>query len=81
MVGLALWATVSDEVDDRLKAGVSRLAPLDWKSGEALWLIDVIAPFGGVERMVEDLFNGVLAGKSLRYWGVDEQGRRILKVG
>jgi cytolysin-activating lysine-acyltransferase len=76
VVGLALWASVSDEVDDRLKAGVSRLAPLDWKSGETLWLIDLVAPFGGAERMLKDLAEGALAGKNVRYWGVDEQGRR-----
>lgn len=78
-VGLALWASVSDEVNDRLAAGVSRLAPLDWKSGETQWLIDLVAPYGGAERMLEDLTKTVLAGKTVKYWGVDERGRRVVR--
>ena len=49
VVGLALWATVSDAVDARIteqiKAGVFpvRLGPDDWASGETVWLLDVVA--------------------------------------
>ncbi len=48
--GLAIWASVSDEVDakirEQIKAGVFpvRLKPDDWASGEINWLLDVIAP-------------------------------------
>lgn len=48
--GIAIWATVSDEVDakiaEQVKAGVFpiRLNNDDWTSGETLWLLDVIAP-------------------------------------
>lgn len=50
LAGIAIWATVSDEVDvkirDQIRAGVFpvRLAPKDWTSGEKLWLLDVVAP-------------------------------------
>jgi RTX toxin acyltransferase family len=27
----------------------------DWKSGDRLWVVEVIAPFGGAEAMVQDL--------------------------
>jgi cytolysin-activating lysine-acyltransferase len=27
----------------------------DWKSGDRLWVVEVIAPFGGAEEMVKDL--------------------------
>jgi cytolysin-activating lysine-acyltransferase len=49
VVGIALWATVSDAVDARIteqiKAGVFpvRLGPDDWTSGETVWLLDVVA--------------------------------------
>ena len=49
VVGVALWATVSDEVDakinEQIRAGVFpvRLGPDDWTSGETVWLLDVIA--------------------------------------
>lgn len=49
VVGIALWATVSDAVDARIaeqiKANVFpvRLAPEDWTSGDTVWLLDLIA--------------------------------------
>ncbi len=48
--GVAIWASVSDEVDARIteqiKAGTFpiRLKPEDWTSGTNHWLLDVIAP-------------------------------------
>lgn len=50
IAGLAIWASVSDEVDakirEQIKAGVFplRLKPEDWNSGKTNWLFDVIAP-------------------------------------
>jgi cytolysin-activating lysine-acyltransferase len=48
--GIAIWASVSDEVDakirEQIKGGAfpTRLAPEDWSSGDTLWLLDLIAP-------------------------------------
>ena len=48
--GIAIWASVSDEVDakirEQIKGGAfpTRLGPDDWTSGETLWLLDLIAP-------------------------------------
>ena len=50
IAGVAIWASVSDEADARLreqiKAGVwpLRLKAEDWNSGDNNWLLDVIAP-------------------------------------
>lgn len=43
-VALALWASVSEEVDKELLAGRMRLKPTEWKSGDRLWLMELIAP-------------------------------------
>lgn len=43
-VAVALWASVSEEVDKELIAGRMRLKPAEWKSGDRLWLIELIAP-------------------------------------
>ena len=49
IAGIAIYATVSPEVDAKIaeqtKAGVFplRLAPEDWTSGDLPWLLDVIA--------------------------------------
>ena len=50
LAGIALWATVSEEVNtkiqEQIKAGVFpiRLKPEDFTSGEITWLLDLIAP-------------------------------------
>ncbi|HMP55425.1 MAG TPA: toxin-activating lysine-acyltransferase [Novosphingobium sp.] len=48
--GFAIWASVSEEVDQRIREQVRegvfpvRLRPEDWNSGQINWLFDVIAP-------------------------------------
>ncbi len=48
--GIAIWASVSDEVDakirEQIKGGAfpTRLGGEDWASGEKIWLLDLIAP-------------------------------------
>ncbi len=48
--GLAIWASVSEEVDAKIREQIKsgtwpvRLKSEDWVSGEINWLIDVIAP-------------------------------------
>lgn len=48
--GMAIWASVSDSVDAKIREQVKsgafpvRLSSDDWTSGETLWLLDVIAP-------------------------------------
>jgi hemolysin-activating ACP:hemolysin acyltransferase len=49
MAGFAIWASVSEEVDARIREQIAqgtfpvRLKPQDWSSGEINWLFDVIA--------------------------------------
>jgi len=76
-IGVAFWATVNAEVEERLAAGTSRLRPQDWKSGDRLWVVEVIAPFGGAEEMVKDLKAKVFAGREMRFLAVGERGREI----
>ena len=48
--GIAIWASVSDEVDakirEQIKGGAfpTRIGAEDWASGEKIWLLDLIAP-------------------------------------
>jgi len=50
MIGFAIWASVSDEVDARITEQVKtgtfpvRLKPDEWASGDVKWLFDVVAP-------------------------------------
>jgi cytolysin-activating lysine-acyltransferase len=56
------WAFVSDEIDARFRNSIPKIAPHEWKSGTHPWLIDVVAPFGDRESIIEDarqtVFNG-----------------------
>src|SRR5258706_5427459 len=65
-VGVAFWALVNDEVEERLKTGAAKLRPQDWKSGDKLWVVEVIAPFGGADRMLKDLKEKGFAGSEIR---------------
>lgn len=49
IAGVAIWASLSDEAEDRLRDQIKggawpvRMKPEDWTSGQNNWLIDVIA--------------------------------------
>lgn len=49
------WALVNDAIDQRLRSGTPRIAPNEWQSGEHLWLVDVVTPFGKTEEMIDEL--------------------------
>jgi len=69
---IAIWATVNSDVDARIseqtKAGVFpiRLKPEDWKSGEVVWLLDVIAPTRELATMVLTQFHQVAMRYSIK---------------
>lgn len=54
-ISFVSWAFLTEEVEKRLLANGGRLRPEDWASGERLWLIDIVAPFGGVETVLSDM--------------------------
>lgn|GEM_PF-613666 len=49
------WAYVNEDAEKRLADGARRLSPLEWNNGDRLWLIDLVAPFGGAEIIANDL--------------------------
>lgn len=77
-VGLILWAFVNDEVNKRLELGIGKLGFNDWKSGDTLWIIDLIAPQGGGNKMIEELKDTVFKGKKFKYQSVDDKGNRTI---
>lgn len=68
VVGLAIWARVSAEADERIKEQVAagvfpvRLKAADWSSGDIVWLLDVVAPNRRLAASVLAAF-GKVAGK------------------
>jgi cytolysin-activating lysine-acyltransferase len=56
------WAKVSEQIDARLRGSQPRLAPHEWQSGEHVWIIDAVAPFGQLEEALADLIAQHLKG-------------------
>lgn len=79
-MGVVLWAYVNDEVEARLKEGVTKLRPQDWKSGDKLWAVEVIAPFGGAEEMIKDLKAKVFPTKEIHFVALTAEGKKDVRV-
>lgn len=65
-IGYASWAYLNEDAEARIRQGIRRLMPTDWKSGETLWLIDFLTPFGGQEQMIKELKEKVFKGKPVK---------------
>lgn len=77
IVGVATWAWLSESAAKAMLAD-GGVAPEAWQSGDQLWFIDVIAPFGdmpAISRDLRSLFPGV-TGHSVR-WNEDGTVRKI----
>jgi hemolysin-activating ACP:hemolysin acyltransferase len=71
VAGFAIWASVSAEVDQRIREQIRagafpvRLRPGDWASGDINWLLDVIAPNAKLTAAVLANFGTVVKGGGL----------------
>lgn len=74
------WALVNDDIDQRLRSGVPRIAPHEWKNGPHLWLIDIVAPFGETEEMITELGKAQFAGQKISALLPDPQQGNQLKL-
>jgi len=88
-VGLALWAKCNEVAEAKLERGMiepeNRLTPEEWQSGDAVWLVDLIAPFADDsnkhrEIMMADLISGPLAKRAFKFHLTDPAtGKRIVR--
>ena len=75
-VGVAFWAFLSEEAEAKLEAGGTRLRPDEWKSGDRLWLVDLVAPFATpdnkqTEAMLSDLVKEVFGQRKFKLHRTD----------
>lgn len=49
------WAFLDETAEKRMFLNGGKLRPEDWKSGDRLWIVDLVAPYGGVENMLADI--------------------------
>lgn len=82
-VGLALWASVSEDVDKRLSENLDRpikLRPDEWQSGEINWLVDVIGEEKIQKALYQKLTEKTFKGSFFKARVLDQDGKRSLKV-
>ena len=65
-VGFVSWALLSDAAAQRYRQSPHHLAASDWKSGDQVWLVDVLAPFGGAQDVLQDVREVVFQGQPVR---------------
>jgi cytolysin-activating lysine-acyltransferase len=78
-IGVALWAFVNEEVERQLLSGNAKLASADWKSGEKLWLVEVVAPFGEMDAMIMNLKRRMFPNREITFLGI-ELGHPVAKT-
>lgn len=59
------WARLSEAAVARYRQAPHRLTPADWKSGEQVWIVDVVAPFGGAREVIDDLKAKMFPGRPI----------------
>lgn len=80
---VALWASVSPEVDKRLSEKLDepiRLDPAEWKSGDNLWLIDVIGDARVVPILLKRLQNSTFKNKKVKLRTRDKDGKLVVSM-
>jgi cytolysin-activating lysine-acyltransferase len=67
-VAVASWVYVSPEVDQRLSDSSieARLSPSDWRSGDLLWLIELVGLPRAARPLMQHLKEKVFAGYEVK---------------
>lgn len=83
-LGVALWGNLSPAAEAKVERG-ERLDAADWKSGDRLWLLELITPFATPENrlgevMLADLLQGPFAGRRFSMHRADPATGRKDKI-
>ena len=73
------WATVSPEVDQRLRSASPIIAPHEWRSGSIPWLIDVVMPFGEEMPLIQEVIAQFAKGQKVGAWTTNANGQPVLR--
>lgn len=77
-ISFVSWAFISEEVEKRLLQNGGKMRPEDWNTGDRLWIIDIVAPFGGIETMLNDLRKNEFPGRTIRIIAPDPASGGIM---
>jgi hemolysin-activating ACP:hemolysin acyltransferase len=56
LIGFCTWGCFSKEVAQHFISGIRVLTPYDWESGDDLWIVDAIAPYGYVSLLGKKIY-------------------------
>ncbi|MES2191639.1 MAG: toxin-activating lysine-acyltransferase [Pseudomonadota bacterium] len=62
-VAFVSWARLSPAVAQRYQNAPHQLVMSDWSSGEQIWLVDVLTPFGGAQEVLKDVREKLFPGR------------------
>ena len=65
-IAFVSWAKLSASAVQRYMEAPHHLTAADWKSGDQIWIIDLIAPFGGTAEVLKELRETVFVGQEVR---------------
>ena len=77
-MGVVLWARVSEEVDKRLHENLDqpiRLKPVEWTSGDNIWLIEAAGESRVIEALIKRMRETIWAGRPVRLRARDKDGK------
>ena len=76
-VGVALWASVSNTVDQRLSdlSAPWRLQPDEWRSGDIPWLVELVADPPTQQALLKHLGETVFKGRGVKMRVRDAEGK------
>jgi hemolysin-activating ACP:hemolysin acyltransferase len=77
-VAVALWASVSPQIDKRLSEDLSapmRLRPDEWRSGEILWLIAAVGDARMIPSFLKQLCGTAWKGRHIKLRRLDAEGK------
>lgn len=81
-VGVVFWASVSDEVDQRLQADLEKPIEIgadEWKSGDVIWILDIVAAPKVSASILQSVRERMETNKTIRVRTADNQGNPALK--
>lgn len=83
-LGVAFWGLLSASAEQKVEKS-ERLLPEDWKSGDQLWLLELITPFATPENklfdaMLLDMMRGPFKGRAFNLHRSDPTTGARIKV-
>ena len=74
-VAYVSWARLSSDVAKRYQEAPHHLSVSDWKSGEQIWIVDLCAPFGGMQEVMKDLRESVFLRQEIHQFTLGSDGQ------